>query len=260
MTLNLTDDLGIFKDQSAKAPFGLKDDLGIFSDEKSSLMDSFSGVAKSVGKQVLRTLPNVGRNINLAIGFSGGLLESGAGGLKNLTGDFLGMFSPYEKAGKAVKKYGLEKAQEVTKVLEHPFLNLPKEKQQRLWDNPKYLLDPEWLAFNAGEAIQSLGLIIAATMVGGPAAGMAVGGGMEGLDLYGQLVREGADQDNAATASIAFGIVTGILNQMGANKVMQKSVGNILKRTAKRAASGTMEAATEWAEEPFQAEDRKSVV
>lgn len=218
-----------------------------------SVGDMAVGAAKSVGKQALRFGPNLARTLNQGIGFAGGLLESGARAGKEATGDLWGMFSPYEKIGAAVKKYGLNAARDVKKALEHPFFNLPEEKQKRLWDNPQYLLDPEWLTYNAGDAVQSLGLVIAGAMAGGPAGAVAVGGGMEGLDLYDELIEEGADQDNAASASIAFGIVTGILNKIGVDRVMKKPLGNILKRGARRVISGSTEAATEWAEEPFQA-------
>ncbi|OGW44444.1 MAG: hypothetical protein A2Y66_01755 [Nitrospirae bacterium RBG_13_41_22] len=226
------------------------DDENVIEKESSS---KILGTGKSIAKQVLRFGPNISKTMWQGLGFAGGTLESTMKTGKEITGDFMGAFSPWERIGKNVREYGLRQADQVKKALEHPFFNLPEEKRGKLWDNPQYMLDPEWMVYNAGEAIQSLGLVIGATVYGGPTAGMAVGGGMEGLDFYDDLLDEGVNPDNAASGAIAFGIVTGILNKVGADKVMKRLTGTLVKRAGRRVVAGTTEAGTEWAEEPFQA-------
>jgi len=212
------------------------------------------GVAKSVGKTLLRFGPNLAKILDQTIGFAGGTLESTAKTMGEVTA-LEGMFKPYEKAGKVIKDWGLQAAEDIQgNILEtQDWLNLPKEKRGRLIENLNYLADPEWLAFNIGDAAQSMGAMVAATVYAGPGAGMAVAGAMEAGDLYGNLIKDGIDHEVAALATLSFGTVVATLNRIGLRQLAKKPVGNILKNIANRFTGGAVEATTEYMEEPFEA-------
>jgi hypothetical protein len=123
------------------------------------------------------------------------------------------------------------------------------------WDNPEIMLDPEWVAYVTTDILPSIGATIAAYMASGPAAAGVVGGGMEAGGLYQELLDEGMEDWKANTASQVFGILSGALNAIGADKVLGQGVATSwAKRLVKGFfVKGAVEGATEWAEEPIQA-------
>lgn len=150
---------------------------------------------------------------------------------------------------------GQKRMNDITrKYFEDPKMDLPEELRGRLIDNPEMALDPKWLAVNMTDFASSFVPVIAATMIGGPVAGGVVGGALEGSDLYNQLREQGTSTEDAGAAMIAFGVVTGVLNKIGANRLLAKMpVGNMAFRMMHRIVTGATEAGTEYMEEPFQA-------
>jgi len=222
-------------------------------EERSKGINTITGVPKSIGKGLLRFGPNLARYLDQTIGFAGGTLESVA---KPLAQVAPGVFKPYEKAGRAIKKWGLKAAEDIQgNVLEgQDWLNLPKEKRGRLIENLNYLTDPEWLAYNITDAAQSMAAMVAATIYAGPGVGMATAGAMEAGELYENLIKDGFSHERAATAALAFGAVVGVLNKVGLTQIAKKlPVKNIVRNTIHRLISGGVEAVTEYAEEPAEA-------
>lgn len=150
---------------------------------------------------------------------------------------------------------GQKRMNDITrKYFEDPKMDLPEELRGRLIDNPEMVLDPKWLAVNMTDFASSFVPMIAATMVGGPVAGGVVGGALEGSDLYNQLRELGTSAEDAGAAMIAFGVATGVLNKIGADRLLAKMpVGNMASRMMHRIVTGATEAGTEYMEEPFQA-------
>jgi GNAT superfamily N-acetyltransferase len=220
-----------------------------------TMWDKTSGVVKGLAKQAVKSVPNMAAALDASIGAAGAILESSASGARELTG-FDSVFQPYENVGAAIKQWGVDNAQWIRKnILESDALSLPVELRGRLWDNPEFLLDPEWLAYNVGEVGSSYLPVIAAAITGGPVAGAFVGGLLEGSDLFRELVAEhNVPADKAASAALLFGSVTGYLNKIGAESAL-KAIGEkgIAGRLARYTGTGAVEAGTEYAEEPFQA-------
>ena len=215
-----------------------------------SLADRFihniPNVPSALGKQAVRAIPSWGQTAY-------SLLQAGGENLAKL-GEKTGI-APWKEMGNVVGQFGKENADWIQKnVLDKAWLNLPKEKRERLIEHPEYLADPEYLAFNVADAAVSMAPTIAAYFVGGKAAAGAVGGGMEGLGLYRDLREKGVDASTALTWSTAYGTVSGVLNAIGADKVLKRVPGKTLRANiARRIISGTWEAGTEYMEEPFQA-------
>lgn len=150
---------------------------------------------------------------------------------------------------------GQKRMNDITrKYFEDPQMDLPEELRGRLIDNPEMVLDPKWLAVNMTDFASSFVPMIAATMIGGPVAGGVAGGALEGSDLYNQLRELGTSTEDAGAAMIAFGVVTGVLNKIGADRLLAKMpVGNMASRMMHRIVTGATEAGSEYMEEPFQA-------
>lgn len=123
------------------------------------------------------------------------------------------------------------------------------------WDNPEIMLDPEWVTYVTADVLPSLIATLGAYAAGGPVAAGVVGGGMEAGGLYQELLDEGMEDWKANTASQVYGILSGTLNAIGADKVLGKGVATSwAKRLVKGFfVKGATEGATEWAEEPIQA-------
>lgn len=156
--------------------------------------------------------------------------------------------------GTGLSRWAKKKSKEVDDELREIANKMPEELRGRLWDNPQYLLDPQWMFANIGDAAVSFIPTIVAGLVGGPGAAGVVGGSMEGLDLYDQLINEGVDHNRAMMASSAFGIVTGLLNTIGMKGVLSPKAGaGFVRKLLGHAGAAALEAGTEWAEEPFQA-------
>jgi hypothetical protein len=159
-----------------------------------------------------------------------------------------------EPVGKQLASWSKKKSGEIDDELKKIMGQMPEDLRGRLWDNPHYLLDPQWMIVNTGDAAVSFIPAVAAGIVGGPMAAGTVGGSMEGLDLYDQLINEGVEHNKAMMASTAFGIVTGILNAVGMKGILTPKEGvGFVRKILGHMGAGALEAGTEWAEEPFQA-------
>lgn len=210
------------------------------------------GIFSSAAKQVVRAVPGMAKSANESLAMGAGVLDSTERGIGQLLGTgSTGVF------GKG-RDWFLAQAEAIrTKILSDPSLSLPKEKQGRLWDNPGYLLDPEWLTFNTGDAAASMAPMVVATVLSGgnTTVGAVIGSAQEAGDLYRELMLEDkADPDRALAASIVFGVAVEGLEKLGLDRVMDKRVADtFLKRVMKAAYAGATEGFTEWAEEPIQA-------
>lgn len=209
----------------------------------------FGGVFGSVAKQAVRAVPSMAKSTNEALAMTAGAMDSTERAV-------LGKYS--SGLWSRGRDWLLGQSELIRqRILSDPALSLPKELQGRLWDNPQYLLNPEWLAFNAGDTASSMAPMIAATILSGgnTLVGSAVGAAQEAGDLYRELVVEDkADPDRALAASLVFGVAVSGLNKLGLDKIMdRKAASTILGRAAKAAVAGGTEAVTEWMEEPIQA-------
>lgn len=206
------------------------------------------GTVETAGKAVLRFGPTIGQFTYDTLGLLAGTLDSAARGVEDLTGlQAGGLFG-------SVRDFALSSSKEIQDYKDE-YLNLPEELRGRLIDNPQYLLDPQWLIQNVGDAAASLApVIMSATLSGSNLLGGLVGGLMEGASQYRDLIEEGVDPDSAALASQAMIPVVAVLNKMGLDAILSKRLASTwLQRAGKFFVAGTTEAATEYAEEPFGA-------
>lgn len=141
-------------------------------------------------------------------------------------------------------------------IIESELLQLPDEKKIPLIDKPELILDPEWLADNVAQAGSSiLAMIGAAAATGGNTEAAAfVGGAAEGGSLLQELIEDGVDDATALSASMIYGYAVTRLEKIGVNRWLGKErVKTLASRLAKSLVTGSVEAGTEWAEEPTQA-------
>ncbi len=180
-----------------------------------------------------------------------GAIDSAAQGVEQLTGlPRGGYFGELRDAALGASKWIREN------YLDAEPLQISEDLRGKgAWDNPEIMLDPEWVAYVTTDILPSIGATIAAYMASGPAAAGVVGGGMEAGGLYQELLDEGMEDWKANTASQVFGILSGALNAIGADKVLGQGVATSwAKRLVKGFfVKGAVEGATEWAEEPIQA-------
>ena len=145
-------------------------------------------------------------------------------------------------------------ANKAIKTLESKGYALPPELRQSVMDNPKQILDPRWWIVNVGDTAVSMVPPLIVGMVVGPEVGGAVGGAMEGGSSYNQLLKSGVPKDRAVEAATAYAITSGWLNSLGLEEILTKREGfKFLQRMGGHLKAGLTEAATEGAENPFQA-------
>lgn len=229
-----------------------KDDVSVLTAIEHLIKENTIDPAKSVYKQAARAPFNLGATAYDAIGGTFGLLdaaERSVGGILH-TGS-TGVFGH-------VRDWAMKHSQGLVDTANSfEILKLPEDLRDKgLFDNPGLLLDPEWLAYNVGEAATSMvpQVLLALYTEGGTLYGTALGGLQEGGNLYRELLHDGVDPDRALAASQAFGLVVGALNKLGLDSILGKTATkNLATRAAKSLSSGTVEAVTEWLEEPFQA-------
>ena len=210
------------------------------------------GAFASVAKQAIRAVPGMAKSANEALAMGAGVLDSAERGLGNVLGTgSTGVFG-------VARRWLLNQSEIIRqRILAAPELSLPADKQGRLWDKPGLLLDPEWLAFNTGDAAVSIVPMIAATVMSGGSTlvGAMVGAAQEAGDLYRELImQDKADPDRALAASLVFGVAVSGLNKLGLDKIMDKRVAStVFAKAAKAVVAGSTEAVTEYMEEPVQA-------
>ena len=202
-------------------------------------------------KQAVKTVPGFAKSTNEALAMTAGTLDSMERGIGNLLGTgSTGIFG-------TARDWLIGQSEYIRKnILESEVLQISPDKRGRLWDNPQYLLDPEWLTYNAGEAASSMAPMLAATYFSGGSTlvGAVVGSAQEAGDLFRELISEGTDPDRALAAASMFGVGVGYLNKIGLDRILDKTVTkNWLVRAAKSFAAGTVEGITEYLEEPLQA-------
>lgn len=229
-----------------------KDDIGNLAETEGWFKHYFTGPAKSLAKQAGAAPFNLGATAYEFIGGVAGAADGTERGIGNILGTgSTGAFG-------YIRNWAMNHAQSLADVAQKSeLLTLPAPlKDKGLWDNPKLLLNPEWLTYNVGQAATSMipQILIAAYTNGGTLAGSAVGGLQEGGSLYLELLDNGTDPDRALAASQVFGVATTVLNKIGLEAIMGKTATrNLAVRAGKAIASGSTEAVTEWLEEPFQA-------
>jgi len=124
-----------------------------------------------------------------------------------------------------------------------------------IYDEPALLLDPEFWVNSIGEAASSLvpAVVAAYATGGGAVAAASVGAVMEASNFYTELINDGADDNKALAGSYAFGAVSGLLNRLSFDRMLDKTTAStIAKRIGKAFATGTTEGLTEYAEEGAQ--------
>ncbi len=246
------------------APFVYEDAKGL-----AGALDAVSaiGVARSALKTVAKLPAQAAESVYNIAGLGLGALDY----MEAITArglDFIGV-TKGQRTGWAgmARDWALANAESIRKnYLNSDLLRLPAELRGRLWDNPGYLLSPEYLSYQLGDALNSVTLMLAGGYGYGLARGGAlasgsmakigsvVGGLMEGSSLYDDLIKEGVGNERALSGSISFGAVVGLLEKAGLDKILEGPGGKGLTRAiARRFLAGGAEAATEYAEEPAQA-------
>ena len=160
--------------------------------------------------------------------------------------------------GEGAIELGAKRVQNMLKgkAEEHP---MAKELQgKNLWDNPEIILDPRFTAYGVGNMVPSFLAAmlpgaaalrfgkLAATAIGGVSAGM-----MEGANTYGESRERGNEPDEAFKDMMLMTVGSAILNQIGFASMLAKYKG---KRLIMATAAALTEGATEYAEEPLEAE------
>jgi len=174
------------------------------------------------------------------------------------TGQMEPLPGPSEKIGlgRAVVDFNLDLARRLRKsVLESDLLSLPPELRGRLWDNWHYLLNPEWLTFQTGEAANSMAAMLlgAKGLGGGPATAAFLGGQMEAGGAFQEMVEDGVPVDRGLLMSQAYGVVSSLLNKIGLDSMFAKPAKTAVRKIGRTVASGAVEGVTEYLEEPAQA-------
>ncbi|MBU8921259.1 MAG: ParB N-terminal domain-containing protein [Bacteroidales bacterium] len=142
------------------------------------------------------------------------------------------------------------------KAEEHP---MAKELQgKNLWDNPEIILDPRFTLYGVGNMAPSFLAAmlpgaaalrfgkLAATAIGGISAGM-----MEGANTYGESRERGNEPDEAFKDMMLMTVGSAVLNQIGFTAIFSKYKG---KKLVMATVAALTEGATEYAEEPLEAE------
>ena len=78
-----------------------------------------------------------------------------------------------------------------------------------------------------------------------------IGGTMEASSEYQKVLEKGGTEEEAARTAEAMGAGVGVLNALGADKVLAKAGGSFMGRVVKRLGAGAWEGLTEGAEEPW---------
>lgn len=259
--MNISPGLGSFyqRPENMAVSFDDSENLSIMEKAAKKILGTFDALVKVP----IRTVPVMAESVDRGVSLIGGVIEVTGKFLHETNSDFMKMsgisqlvFGSVERAGSWLKNWGKDNADGIrTDILNSPQLNLPEELRGRLIDNPQYIVDPEWLVTNIGEAANSMAGVMAAYSVGGLPAAAATGGLMEAGPAYNDML-ENPDikHENALTAAMSFGFVSGYLNKIGLGTLLQKvPTGTVLKRVAHRLATGGTEAFTEWLEEPVEA-------
>lgn len=238
---NLTDTEGFFKKYVVESIKGQVD----------------IGALKSVSKFIPRAIYSMASSVNDVLAFGAGVVDSASRGVGTTTGlSYGGGFGKLRDRLQAESQW-LEK-----ELQDNPVIGLSKDiKGKRLIENPDLLLNPEWLITNVGDTAGSMVPAIGAALAtgGGSVAASVVagivGGLQEGASLYRQMRSEGKTDDaTALIASTAFSVVSSLLNEIGFKGILDKTaLKGVKARIFSSIATGGVEAATEWAEEPAQA-------
>ena len=208
---------------------------------------------KALAKVAPRAIYQMGASANDITALTAGALDEAAKGISDITGFEKGNF--FEN----IEDWALNAAKRQRETLEESdIIGVSEElKGKRLWDNPQLLLDPEWLIQNVGDTAASMiPILMTAYITGGStASAAAVGGAMEGSSLYSQMREEKkTSRLTALNTSLAFGSVSVWLNKIGLDKILDKTAVKTIKgKIAKAFVAGSVEATTEWLEEPTQA-------
>lgn len=225
--------------------------------EERDFWDKAAGVPKSLGKTVLRFPGVFSESVYNTAAMGAGVLDYmeadsakllGALGLTN--GERTGMY------GRARDRLLVNANVIRESYLESDFLSLPENFDGRLIEHPEWLLDPEYLTYQLGDAASSLAtMFLGAGAVGGSAkAAASIGGIMEAGSFYDDLLADGVSNETALTGALSFGVVTGLLNKLGLDKILEGAGGKTVLQGLRNAlVAGSVEAATEYAENPAQA-------
>ncbi|MDR1947624.1 MAG: hypothetical protein LBQ51_10745 [Desulfovibrio sp.] len=239
--------------------FGSVANLGAWAEKVTDSVESgIAGGVKSLLKTPARLPGIVGETVYEIGGMAGGALdftESGiARGLQALGVPGVGKGTEFFAS---VRDWMLQQATNIREgYLGRDLLSLPEEKRGSLFEHPEYLLDPEWLVYQAGEAANSLAVMAlgAGLAGGGKMTAAATGGLMEAGSFYQDMVQDGVANEQALPSALAFGGITGLLNKIGLDKILEGKAGQgLIRNIINSLMGGAFEGATEYAENPAQA-------
>ncbi|MDR3037940.1 MAG: hypothetical protein LBV21_01405, partial [Candidatus Adiutrix sp.] len=229
--------------------------------------DDDKGVLSGLGSFFPKAAGNISKFGWDAAGAAWGGLENalhGAGWLWNKLG------GEGEAAGldlvRGQRRAAQEEARTSGRFLQDEVRNLPERLQGDLLENPEYLLEPTYWAYQGADAAGSMvPALLAAVLPGGQlgvagraALGGLVGGSQEGAATFTDLMgEEGADDPrqllNNTVAAADMALASGLLNSISFGKLFGRAKGPVVQKIRQVAESMATEGFTEWAENPTQA-------
>lgn len=240
-------------------------------------LDKFAGTVRAIGNIPYRAPSVAGRSAGQMTMMVGGAVQYAAngGGLATALPGYSDDANPLHRLGRAIEAVGKGSAEHYQAVLDLPELAARPQADytaEQVWEKPLLMLDPEWLATQGGDVLVQQLVNIAAYVAGGaPLAAMA-GGAQEAGAFWQQLRDDGMDVNTALSASLAFGMATGVLESLGAGAFFADSavadasraaamrvLGKLPARAqgaaldvAAKVGAGATEGLTEYLENPIQ--------
>lgn len=214
--------------------------------------------AKAGYKTYPRMAYGLSKSVNEALALGTGLVSQAERAIGDVIGtDESGIFS---SARDWLQKSADEQAKILSgeKDIQTPFggINIGKSeaiRDKKLIEDFSLLIDPEYMITQTSDAATSLVPMIAAAYAtgGGSLIPAATGALQEAGSFYNNIRKdEDVTETEALTSTLGYGVVSGALQKIGLDKILAKTpVKNLATKFAVSAAKGSVEAATEYAEE-----------
>ena len=154
----------------------------------------------------------------------------------------------------------------------------PEYLSGEVFKNPELMLKGTWWAYNTAQMMPSfvaalipgmatakyitvLGSRVPFTVqtierlakLGGSLSGGGIGGLMEGVSTYQEVLKRGGTEDEAASAMLQMSLASGALNALSINRIISKLPEGTTAKILNYIANGATEGVTEYLEEPAEA-------
>lgn len=200
-------------------------------------LDKFAGTVRAIGNIPYRAPSVAGRSAGQMAMMVGGAVQyaANAGGLATALPGYRDDANPLHLLGRAIENVGKGSAEHYQEVLDLPELAARPQADytaEQVWEKPLLMLDPEWLATQGGDVLVQQLVNIAAYVAGGAPLAALAGGAQEAGAFWQQLRDDGMDVNTALSASLAFGMATGVLESLGAGAFFADSAAAEASRAA----------------------------